>query len=393
MLTFLTRRQGWLSPNEIARDFRPAGKALDIRTVYRWIQFLRDKGAFVYYPYPRANAFGLQDVLVWARGVKDPGILGILPFASSFNVEVGLGDNRHFVTQGYWVPGDAMKSFREFWRVAKDLDLVEEATLFPCKNTHFLFSPFHHLITEDGAAALRGEVDNRYFADLVRRHLKGPFDVRVGKPIAKSPLVVPLVMEHIWGHVSSQHVWEAIREKGEAHIRTFAKGFLAKSLDRPGAALRLLYEQWTAVLQDFDKVFLQPRVFFDWTALKNSMFVGVFLKAKSPEAMVEAAKRVSERGIYTSLKPGLQQEHTCFLACFLPNDQLMGVLDIVREFHAGPHPPVVSVQDVAATERLFQPSYCRVDWRLFDPASLSWRFDGERYIEALKALHRRQENA
>ena len=34
-------------------------------------------------------------------------------------VEVGLGDNRHFVTQGYWVPGDAMKPFREFWRIAK----------------------------------------------------------------------------------------------------------------------------------------------------------------------------------------------------------------------------------------------------------------------------------
>jgi hypothetical protein len=188
-------------------------------------------------------------------------------------------------------------------------------------------------------------------------------------------------------------VWDAIREKGEAHIRTFAKGFPAKSLDRPGAALRLLYEQWTALLRDFDKVFLQPRVFFDWTALKNSMFMSVFLKARSPEAMVEAARRVSERGIYTSLKPGLQQENTCFLACFLPNDQLMGVLDIVREFHAGPQAPSVSVQDVAATERLFQASYCRVDWRLFDPASLSWRFDGEQYVEALQVLERGQGNA
>ena len=38
------------------------------------------------------------------------------------------------------------------------------------------------------------------------------------------------------------------------------------------------------------------------------------------------------------------------------------------------------MREVAATERLFQPSYCRVDWRRFDPATLSWRFDGEAYV-------------
>ena len=389
LLTFLTRRQDWLSPNEIAESFRPQGRPVDIRTVYRWVQFLRENASFVYYPYPRANALGLQDVLVWAHGVRNPEVLGILPFAASFNVEVGLGDNRPFVTQGYWVPADAMKPFREFWRAAKDLRLVEDATVFPCRNTHFLFSPFQDLITEDGAASLRREVDNRYFGDLVRRHLREPWSVRVGEPIARAPLVIPLVMEHLWSHVSSQHVWEAIREKGEAHIRSFAKGFLARSLDRPGAALRLLYDQWAAVLEDFESVFLQPRVFFDWTALKGSTFIGVHLAAKGTDAMIEAARKISERGIYTSLKPGLEKEGTCFIASFIPNDQLMGVLDIVREFHGGPKAPSVSIQDVGATERLFQPAYCRVDWRLFDPATLSWRFDGEAYVERLKGLRMR----
>ena len=49
--------------------------------------------------------------------------------------------------------------------------------------------------------------------------------------------------------------------------------------------------------------------------------------------------------------------------------------------------PVVSVQDEKATFDLFQKAFCRVDWRLFDPATVSWRFDGERYVGALNALN------
>jgi len=33
---------------------------------------------------------------------------------------------------------------------------------------------------------------------------------------------------------------------------------------------------------------------------------------------------------------------------------------------------------------LFQPEFCRVDWRSFDPESLTWRFAGDRYLEVLK---------
>jgi len=47
----------------------------------------------------------------------------------------------------------------------------------------------------------------------------------------------------------------------------------------------------------------------------------------------------------------------------------------------------VSVQDEKATFDLFQKAFCRVDWRLFDPATVSWRFDGERYVGALNALN------
>ena len=386
LLSFLTRRQAWLSPREISKEFRLGGKRVHLRTVYRWVNFLRAEASFVYYPYPRANVLGLQDVLVRVWGLKDPEILGILPFASSFNVEVGLGDNVPFVGQGYWIPGDAMAAFERFWDTAKALRLVDRVELFSSRNTHFFFSPFHRLVTEDGSARLQGEVDNRHFEELARRHVRERFEVQVGKAVARSPLVIPLLMEHLWTHFSSRHVWDAIREKGEGPIRAYGKGFLSKTLDRPGAALRLLQEQWHSLLEDFDAVFLQPRIFFDWTPLKNSLFVSVKLRTRSADKMVTCAARASEHAIYTSLKPGLRDSDPCLLSCFLPSDQLLPVLAVVREFHSGDEAPFVAVQDVAATERLFQASYCRVDWRLFDPATLSWRFDSQAYLERLKDL-------
>ena len=35
---------------------------------------------------------------------------------------------------------------------------------------------------------------------------------------------------------------------------------------------------------------------------------------------------------------------------------------------------------------LFQPAYCKVDWRPFDLATLSWRFHGDEYVERLKGM-------
>jgi len=42
--------------------------------------------------------------------------------------------------------------------------------------------------------------------------------------------------------------------------------------------------------------------------------------------------------------------------------------------------------DEGATFELLQRAFCRVDWRLFDPATLSWRFDNDGYQDALKGL-------
>ena len=393
LLTFLTRRQAWLAPNEVSRDFRPDGGRITSRTIHRWFHLLREKGSFIYYPYPRANVLGLQDVLVRIRGLRNPKVLGILPFASSFNIEVGLRDGEPFASQGYWVPGSAMEAFKDFWRAARDLGLASEVEVFPSRNTHFIFSPFHRQIAEDGTAAFTEPVDNGYFEGLLRRHIKENFEVRVSPRIAESPLAIPLAIEHIWVHYSSQHVWRAIRSKGEESMRQYAKGKFARSLERPGAALRLVQQQWAGLLKNFDEVFLQPRVMFDWTVVRNSMWVSAVIKPASVDKMVEAALRASQRSILAQLRPGVEFDERCHLLCWAPNDQLLPILQIVRQYHHGRDPPFVAVQDKQATLDLFQPSYCKLDWRLFDPNTLSWQFDESRYIERLKGLSVSQDEA
>jgi len=386
LLSYLTRRQAWLLPRDIAAGFRLEGKALTPRTVQRWFAFLRAHGGFVYYPYPKANLLGLQDVLVRVHGARNPAIFGVLPFASSFNVEVGLGDGRSFVSQSYWVPGPALRAFEEYWETARDLGLLERVDLLRSRNTHTIFSPFHEVITADGRAEVRQPVDNAYFASLIRRNLKEKFEVRLHERIAASPLVIPIVIEHIWGHYSSQHVMDAIRSAGEDHIRKYGRKVLRAAIERPGAALHLVQQQWSRLLEDFEEVFLQPRVFFAWPSLRESAFLSFLIRTDS-ERMVEAAMRASQRSIVTALNPGVGPEGWCHVRCFLPTSQILPVLKVVEEFHRGKEPPVTALQDREATLALFQPTYCRVDWRLFDPEGLSWRFDGERYLTVLKGLN------
>jgi len=385
LLSFLTRKQEWLLPKDVAAAFKIDGKPVTSRTVQRWFAFLRAKGGFVYYPYPKANVLGLQDVLVRVHGLKNPAILGVLPFAASFNVEVALSDGHPFVSQAYWVPGTALSHFDEYWTAARDLGLLDRVDVLRAKNTHTIFSPFHEVITPDGRGRIESSVDNAYFGALIRRNLRGTFEVRLSEKIAASPLVIPIVVEHIWQHYSSQHVWRAIRAAGQAHILRYGRGLVKKAVERPGSALRLVQEQWSRLMEDFDAVFLQPRVFFDWPSIRDATFLS-FLIQTDTDRMVEAAMCVSEHAIVTALKPGLGPEGQCHVTCFIPSDRMLEVLRIVSEFHRGREPPTVSIQDRKATLALFQPTYCRLDWRLFDPVDLSWRFEDEHYMEQLKGL-------
>lgn len=386
LLTYLTRHQAWLTAEDVSAGLSVDGSRPSARTIHRWFRFLRETGGFIYYPYPRANVLGLQDILVRIREVRNPDVFGILPFASSFNAEVELGSDQRVVSQSYWVPGNEVEAFRDYWRAARDLGHITEFELLRSRNTHYLFSPFHELIAKDGWAEVRGPVDNTHFEALLKRDLRRTFAVRLGERYAKSPLIIPLVVEHIWTHYSSKHVWRAIREKGEDRIVQYGKGFLTKAVEKPGAALRLLQGQWSELLRNFDEVFLQPRVYLDWTSLRNAMFVSIVLAPGSTDRLVEAAMRASERSLITAVKPGVEFEERCHINCFAPNDQLLPLLEIVREYHRGLEPASVAIQDHKAQRELFRPSFCKLDWRLFDPAALEWAFDADAYAEKLKGL-------
>jgi len=386
LLAFLTRRQAWLSPAEISREFRLDGERISSRTVQRWFAFLEGHGGFIYYPFPRANYIGLQDVLVRVRGLVNPDVFGILPFGTFFKVETGLGDFEPFISQGYWVPGTALDDFRDFWRTARSLGLVAKVDLFPTRNTHYVYSPFHEVIRPDGTAGVLKSIDNRHFEMLLRAHLREKFEVRLGERIADAPLMIPIVVEHIWAHYSSRQVWNEIRAKGEKRIHAYGHRDLAKAARQPGAAIQFLQKQWRDLLRHYDEVFLQPRVYFDWTSLRKTMFVSALLQASSVDEMIDVAIRTSEHAIDTAFRPGVEPDLRYHISAFMPADEFLSVLTIFRERHRGLGPPVIAVDDREATLKFFRPSYCKLDWRLFDPVEQAWRFETEAYRQQLEAL-------
>jgi len=241
-------------------------------------------------------------------------------------------------------------------------------------------------VDKDGLVDIREEVDNEHFANLLRTHLKERYDVRVGERIAGSPLLVPLVLEHLWRHCSSRQVWEAIRAKGEPYFLRYARGPYAKALRKEGAALKLLQEQWTGLLQHFDDVFLQPVVFWPPGLLRNASLLSFTLRADSDERIVDLAQRASQRSVVTAVMPEAGSGGLCRMWCNPPNDQLPAVLRLVGDYHRGPKPPLVGVADLYATRRATHPGFLGFDWQSFDVETFSWRFDGEAYVERLKAM-------
>ncbi len=370
LLTFLTRKQAWLSPPEISNEFRLDGTKVSARTVHRWFTALREKGSWVYYPYPRANLLGLADVLITVHGLRDSRILGIVPFSASFNVEISLDRGESFIRQGYWIPASAMGEFRKFWTSVRNMGLIREVELYSSRNTHFIFSPFEDVTTLQGSAIWTHPSDNSYFTTLIEEDLREPFKIRLEKPIIDTPLMIPLVVEHIWEYYSSRQVWQAVGQKDVSKVWRYVKGLRAHDMKSPGAALHLLQDQWDHLMQNFRKVFIQPRVFFNWPALKNSSYISAIMQASSSKTMLEAAHRMSERSIVTALKPNTNLDGTCHVSCFLASDQLPQIARIIGEYHSGNTPPLIAIQDRAATLELFQPNFCKLDWGCFDPSGL-----------------------
>lgn len=389
LLSFLTRRQAWLSPPEIAQSFRLNGDPVSVMTIYRWFSLLREQVGLTYFPYPRMNLLDLADVYVRIQSPRSPAILAGIPFGHSFLVEVG--PNGHpFLSQGYWVPGPEFKAFEDYWQTAKDLDLVEDFEILPARNTHFIFSPFHDIVREDGIAQIAQQVDNKHFEKLIHRHLKEPFEVRLAERIAAAPIVVPLLSEHLWRHCSSRQVWQSIRAKGEDEIVKYVKGAVKKSLKKPGAALRLIQQHWRGLMQEFDEIFLQPVVFFPPGLIRNCPLISFRVYTGSRERMTEMTLRASKRAVLTSLMPDSGQEGKCRVWCNPPSEDLPTILRLMKEYNRGPEPPVFGIIDVKATRELAQPEFCGFDWRAFDPVNLSWRFDGEDYVETLKEMDARR---
>ena len=381
--TFLTRRQAWLTPQEIAADFRLDGKQFTSRTIHNWFSFLRSRG-FVYYPYPKANQLGLQEVLVTVHGLREPRVCAILPFGASFSVDVGLETCEPAVNQGYWVPGSAMPEFREFWESVKDFGLAREVDVFESKNRHFIFSPFEEVRTESGSAVLDRPADNAYFGRLIARNLRERYEVKLAPWFESSPFLIPIVLEHIWECASSRQVWRLIRARGEADIRRFVRGRSARALESPGSALRLVQQRWRWLQTDFEKAFLQPRLDYGDDYLRNALVISFAFEPGSTEATIEAALELSNRAISTVLRPGSRRERTCHILSLIPGNQLVPILALAREYNGGKEPPRVSVRDTQVTDDLFDPAYCKVDWRLFDPSDLSWRFHIEDYLNVLE---------
>ncbi len=385
LLSFLTRKQAWLSPPEIAEKFRLDNKSVSVMTIYRWFSLLREQVGLTYFPYPRMNLLDLADVYVRIQSPRSPAVLSGIPFGHTFLAEVGL-DGRPFLSQGYWVPGPDFRIFEEYWRTAKDLKLVEDCEILPTKNTHFAFSPFHEMITEDGLALITRRVDNKHFEDLIHRHLKEPFEVRLIDRMADAPIVIPLLTEHLWRHCSSRQVWQSIRAKGEEELAMYVKGSMKRSLKKSGAVLRLLQKNWRELMRDFDDIFLQPVVFIPPGLIGNCPLISFRIHCGSTERMLDMTMRVSEKSLMTALMPDSRQEGKCRVWCNSPSEQLPSILRLMREYDRGSESPVFGLIDVKATRELAQPEFCGFDWRSFDPESLSWRFEGEEYVERLKGI-------
>ncbi|GEM_PF-2803449 len=381
MVYFLTKKQEFMDSIDVAKSYRKNGRKVSDRTLRRWFTKL-EKECFDYYPYARHESMGLQPIFVMVVNPVDEGFMQLIPYMDYITCCFDKDLKKSFLLR-YQIPRDYTKKFDEFWAKAKKEELIEDYTIYYVNSPSYFCSPFHKILKSDGELDFSNysSFDNSYFRELFENNYKNMLKPAMSAHILKNPLIVPALLEFYREHYTNRKAWASLKKRLGKNVWKYLKN-RRKETDGVGYYMtqRTIRNLNTVYYKDF---FNQTIVFYDpW--IRKSISYFLIYKTKSVDKAPEIFEEMSKRALVQWVYP--MSNHGGFVIYQITNGQMMHeVLRVLRKMDPEAETQLV-LRDPTESAKYFTPAYLKMDYTLFDPETMTWQYDHEKYMKTLDSL-------
>jgi hypothetical protein len=383
----LTLHQKLMAPKEMAQVITIQGKKVSERTIKRWLKWLKAHHYFTYYPSIKYECLGLTGIGLILLGLKQTSVLDTIPYKTYLMKGVDLKSHENCFFANYRIPEGTFKEFCNFWKTAKNKGMVKDFFAFKLKQIITAYSPIHKIVGPLGTLTVSNNLEEsppEFIKNLMYAEPK------LSSPV-KAPLIVPILLEHFKDYASSKKIWHKIKEKfgdGAWAIIQKSQPLIKVKKQTDGAGVKCVQYTLKYLYQNFDAFFQQIKFSYGPLYSKNiNLYFALQLKnPQNLEALVTSLLRKSVCVItYKTHKNG-----QVILELITNSESMSSVVSVVSGLAARSKLNRVILVDYGSSSEYWEnktKGWLKQHYpELFDPKTVSWKYDSKKYLDELKQL-------
>lgn len=355
---------------------------VSVRTIHRWLKYVRSIEAgertFDYYPTIKYSNFNLMKCEVMLRKPKDPRLLTLVPHL----YWAGLMRDKDFnevLILHYLIPPYA---FSELIRIFEDLNngrLFESLEIWLLNRGMFIPSPFHEIVNPDGELILNSDIDNSGHV----MHLRAKQEkITMVEDLKEEPILVPLIFESDKESSPYEQIWSGIKNHLGGRIGDYLNGNGSRFPKEKGQGGMYVQNMFKNVNSSYDTYYDHVCVYYrPFYEIKNLLVVNLSLDFEEQRTrwMEKAISRISGRCLFITsyMSEGMDGRWSIRMNLHTTFDHFFNIMRWLNESRVKYE---FYFMDREKSWLLWNQPFSKFSyWSLFDPSTVTWKFDSIDY--------------
>jgi len=383
----LTLHQKLMTHKEMSQVITIQGEKVSERTIKRWLKYLKENHYFTYHPSIKFEQLGLQSVVIILYGLKNQSILDIIPYKIYLMRGTDFKINQDCFFINYKIPIGNFEKFCDFWRVARTKGIIENFSVFEIEQVTALYSPIHKMISPNGSISAT-EADNNYFLDLL--------ETRLNKIEKKSkfsaPFMTLVAIEYLKDFASSNKVWEQLYKKFGDDIWLLMKKCPTIKLQikkrSSGVGIMCVQKVLRYLRENSDSLIQQIRLAYGPLYAKN-VNLQITFKTKDKPTLLSLIRKISKFSL-SIIFYHLPLRNVAMLELVTSGELVSDILLNIKNAALKSKVNRLIWFDYKDSSNFWESkkeSWLKLKHQdLFDPETVSWRYDSKKYLHEINML-------
>jgi len=381
----LTLHQKLMAPKEMSQVITIQGKKVSERTIKRWLKWLKEHHYFTYYPSIRYERLGFTSYFIHLEDLNDKRLLEIIPYKVYLMNGHSIRNGRECFYAYYYVPNERAREFENFWKIAKNKNLFENFKIMKSKKIITLYSPYHEVLDSSGQITCKSKSINLYNSQLASV-LNEKIKEGVHESIKENPLIIPLVLEYFKDYFSSKKIWHSINSKAGISAWSYIKDLRTINLKSDGRAINFIQNTVRRLYKNFNVYFRQVKVSYGPIYKAGNINLILFLGTQNKNRILDLIGDVLKGSLYVTC--AFSENGGLFLDTLTNGEGVNNILSAIAKHR-------VSLNELSFINYGKSSEYWEnktKGWlkqhyhELFDPKTVSWKYDSEKYLRELNLL-------